>query len=55
MEVDGMTTSASITDLAGAGHEPVHALLADGTTVSIRATTVYDLDGLNAMFSGLSA
>ena len=41
--------------VTAAGPEPVHALLADGTTVSVRPTTAHDLDGLIAMFSGMSA
>ncbi|MEY9857801.1 acyl-CoA synthetase (NDP forming)/RimJ/RimL family protein N-acetyltransferase [Catenulispora sp. GAS73] len=54
MEVDGMTGAAPVTRPAAPAGEPVHALLADGTTVSIRPTTPQDLDGLNAMFAALS-
>lgn len=54
MEVDVMTGPATTADRAGTALEVVHALLADGTTVSIRPTTPQDLDGVNAMFAALS-
>ncbi|MBS2535245.1 GNAT family N-acetyltransferase [Catenulispora sp. NF23] len=54
MEVDVMTGPATTADRAGIAREPVHALLSDGTTVSIRPTAEADLDGLNAMFATLS-
>jgi len=54
MEVDVMTGAAAVIGPAAPAGEPVHALLADGTTVSIRPTTPRDLDGLNAMFAALS-
>ena len=51
MVVDVMTAPVSAPI---ATPEPVHALLTDGTTVSIRPTAAADLDGLKAMFSALS-
>ncbi|WP_370350896.1 GNAT family N-acetyltransferase [Catenulispora sp. EB89] len=49
-----MTGTAPVTRPAAPAGEIVHALLTDGATVSIRPTTPQDLDGLNAMFAGLS-
>ncbi|MEY9905844.1 acyl-CoA synthetase (NDP forming)/RimJ/RimL family protein N-acetyltransferase [Catenulispora sp. MAP12-49] len=54
MEVDAMTGMAPTVLPPAPAEKAVHALLTDGTTVSIRPTTPKDLDGLNALFSALS-
>ncbi|MEY9928048.1 acyl-CoA synthetase (NDP forming)/RimJ/RimL family protein N-acetyltransferase [Catenulispora sp. GP43] len=54
MDLDAMNGPASLADRPAFPSEPVHALLADGTTVSIRPTAEGDLDGLIAMFAALS-
>ena len=54
MDVDVMTGTVPTAQPPALAEGAVHALLTDGTTVSLRPTTPKDLDGLNAMFAALS-
>jgi acyl-CoA synthetase (NDP forming)/RimJ/RimL family protein N-acetyltransferase len=54
VDVDVVTAPPTVADRPAGPREPVHVLLTDGTTVSIRPTGEQDLEGLRAMFSALS-